>query len=441
VLNVANNFALLSVSVVDGRGGPPAADQAVVVRDGRIQSVSSMASYRSSDDVQGLPLDGQYVMPGLIDAHVHLAGGRAQIDDQELGVIAEPKLMRAMRSVYEAQQILKRGFTTVRDVSWNGLYLKRLFFEQKIPGPKVIACGPGLNRTGGHADLHQFTPSYVQENGAFGVLADGCDEIVKMVRLLLREGADAIKIFASGGDNWPHDRLDDVHYSLEELRACVEEAHRQKGTMVMCHAENRESIEMAVEAGCDTIEHGEDIDEELAARMVRQGTILVPTLQLIVNWYRDFIPVGQAAKPKARPDAFLYRDLYDTHDEAFGARYSQRAVQSFQTAKQMGIKIALGSDTVYEPLTPYGEYSALELRAMVEYGMTPCEAITAATATGSEAVGMAHRIGTIEVGKLADLLVVRRDPTEDPMVIYDAANIYLTFCDGKLTVEDGVFVW
>ncbi|ODR26628.1 metal-dependent hydrolase family protein [Mycolicibacterium porcinum] len=440
-MNVENNFALLSVTVVDGRGGDPCPGQAVVVRDGRIESIVPMAQYRRCDDISELDLDGHYVMPGLIDAHVHLSGGRAQIDDQELGVIAEPKLMRAVRSVYEAQQLLKRGFTTVRDISWNGLYLKRLFFEQQIPGPKVIACGPGLTRTGGHADLFQFTPEYVRENGVWGLVADGRDEIVKAVRFLLREGADAIKIWASGGDNWPHDRNGDVHYSLEEMRAAVEEAHRQKGTIVLCHAENREAIQMAVDAGCDTIEHGEDIDEQLAHQMARQGTILVPTLQLIVNWYRDFIPVGEAAQPKVRPDAFLYRDHYHHHDEAFGEEYSTRAVESFQTAKAAGVKIALGSDTVYEPLTKYGEYSALEFRALVQHGLTTSEAITAATLTGSEAVGMSHVLGTVEPGKLADLLVLRRDPTEDPMVIYDASNIYLTFCDGRLTVENGQFVW
>jgi imidazolonepropionase-like amidohydrolase len=441
MLDVGNSFALLSVSVIDGRGGPPLQNLAVLVRDKRIEAVVPMAQYRRDRDVHEIALDGHYVMPGLIDAHVHLAGGRADITDQEMGVVAEPKLLRAMRSVYEAQQILKRGFTTVRDVSWNGLYLKRLFFAQKIPGPKVVACGPGLTRTGGHADLHQYPVDFVREHGAFGILADGPDEIVKAVRFLLREGADAVKIFASGGDNWPHDRNEDVHYSLDELRACVEEAHRQSGTIVMCHAENREAIELAVEAGCDTIEHGEDIDEALAAKMAAQGTILVPTLQLIVNWHRDFMPVGDERPAKPRPDAFLYRDLYDERDAEFSDHYSRQAVTSYQTAKNMGVKIALGSDTVYEPLTPYGEYSALELRAMVEHGMTPAEAITAATAVGSEAVGLPNLIGTVEPGKIADLLVLRRDPTVDPMVIYDTANIYLTLCDGKLTVQDGLFAW
>lgn len=433
--------ALLSVSVIDTHGGPRADDRAVIIRDKRIEAVVPMAEYRREPGIKEVALDGHYVMPGLIDAHVHLAGGRAEITDQELGVIAEPKLLRAMRSVYEAQQLLKRGFTTVRDVSWNGLYLKRLFVEQTIPGPKVVACGPGLTRTGGHGDLVQFSADYVREHGVFGILADGPDEVVKAVRYVLREGADAVKIFASGGDNWPCDRNADVHYSVEELSAAVREAHRQTGTIVMCHAENREAIALAVEAGCDTIEHGEDIDDELAAEMVRRGTILVPTLQLIVNWHRDFMPVGDDAPGKVRPDPFLYRDLYERRDASLAEQYSRHAVTSFQTAKAAGVKIALGSDTVYEPLTPYGEYSALELLALVEYGMTSREAITAATVTAAEAVGMAHVLGAVQPGRIADLLVLRRDPSDDVGLLYDAANIHLVLCDGKPTVRDGVFVW
>jgi imidazolonepropionase-like amidohydrolase len=119
---LSSQFALLEVSVVDGYGGPPVADQAVVVRNGRIPAVIPMGEFRSDPSVQEVVLEGHFVMPGLIDAHVHLSGGRATIDDQEIGVIAEPKLLRAIRSVYEAQQLLKRGFTTARDVSWNGLW-------------------------------------------------------------------------------------------------------------------------------------------------------------------------------------------------------------------------------------------------------------------------------------------------------------------------------
>lgn len=439
--NRSKQTALIGVNIVDARGGEPVKDAVLVMDSGRIAEIVPRTHYSSRPGTEELALHDMWVTPGLIDAHVHLAGGRAGIDDQELGVIAENRTVRAMRSVYEAQALLKHGFTTVRDVSWNGLYLKRIFFEQKLPGPKIVACGPGLTRTGGHGDLFQFTPDYVREHGAFGIVADGEQEIAKTVRYLLREGADAIKIFLTGGDNWPHDRNHDIQYSARELAAAVEEAHRQTGTIVMCHAESREAMAMAVEAGVDTIEHGEDLDADLAKAMAASGTILVPTLQLIANWHRDFMPVDDNRRPQLRPDAFLYRDLYEERGAAHGEAYSASAIRSFQLALASGVKIALGSDTVYEPLTPFGEYSALEFRALVEHGMTVQQAITAATVTSSEAVGMSHVIGTVEVGKQADLLVLRQDPTTSAEVLADPANIHLTFCDGKLTVRDGRFAW
>ncbi|UOR00789.1 amidohydrolase family protein [Leucobacter allii] len=436
-----HSFVLCDIAVVDGTGGPVREHAFLEVLGARIARIGDMADYAPRDGVEEVRLPGHYVMPGLIDAHVHLSGGRAEVDDQEIGVVAEPMGLKAMRSVYEAQQLLKRGFTTVRDISWNGFYLKRLFVEQQIPGPKVVACGPGLTRTGGHGDLFQFTPNYVAEHGVWGIVADGPEEVRKAVRRNLREGADAIKIWVSGGDNWPHDRIEDVHYSMEELRACVEEAHRQKGTIVAAHAENREAIEMAVDAGCDTIEHGEEIDEALAKKMVERGTILVPTLELIINWYRDFIPLGDEPRAPVRPEAFLYRDLYQERTEEFGEAYSAASEASFRTALAAGVKIALGSDTVYEPLTKYGEYSAREFRALVQYGMTVPQAVHAATAVSSEAVGMSHALGTLEAGKLADLLVLRADPTSGADVVYDAAHHARVYCDGKLTVRDGEFVW
>ncbi|WP_435747298.1 amidohydrolase family protein [Microbacterium sp. PMB16] len=437
----SNSHALIGVSIVDGLGSPTVHDAVLIVTNGRISEIARRDSYVRRDGVIEHDLQGMWCMPGLIDAHIHLAGGRADMDDQEMGVVVEPMLVKAIRSVYQAQAVLKRGFTSVRDVSWNGLYLKRVFSEGELPGPKVVACGPGLTRTGGHADLHQYAPDYVDTHGVFGIVADGEDGVVLAVRRLLREGADAIKIFASGGDNWPHDRNGDVHYSPEEMRAAVDEAHRQKGTVVMCHAENATAIRMAIEAGVDTIEHGEDLDDDLVSLMATTGTILVPTLQLIVNWHRDFAPPGDGNQTKSRPDAFLYRDHYHRPDVADAERYRDQAIESFQRAQAGGVKIALGSDTVFEPLTPYGEYSALELMALVEHGMTPDQAIVAATSTASEALGMSNIIGSIEVGKQADLLIVRQDPTQGVEVLYDASNIHLTFCDGVLTIVDGNFVW
>lgn len=438
---IEKDFVLLNVSVVDGYGGWPADNMAVVVKNRVIDQVVSMKQYKNEEGVQEISLDGHYVMPGLIDAHVHLAGGRGDYMYGETEVLAEPKMVRAMRSVYEAQKIMKRGFTSVRDISWNGLYLKRIFGEGIMPGPRIIACGPGLSRTGGHADLFQFTEEYVKEQHFWGVLADGNDEVRKWVRRLLREGADQIKIWSSGGDNWDHDRNIDVHYSFEELQTCVKEAHMIKGTLVCSHAENNEAIRMSVDAGADTIEHGEDLDEETAEKMRDKGVILVPTLYLLVNYYTEINAVGEERDAMIRPDVFLHRTIDSVSDTAEQERYVKQTIDSFKLAREKGVKIALGSDTVYEPLTICGEYSALEFKQMIKCGMTVPEAIKAATLTASEALGMSHRIGTVESGKNADLLVLKKDPTSSADILYDPDNIRMVFSGGRLAIEEGRFAF
>jgi imidazolonepropionase-like amidohydrolase len=436
-MELQDRYALLDVTLVDGLGGPPREHMAVVVERGDIAAVVPTADNRRADGVQEVDCAGHFVTPGLIDAHVHLAGGRAGMEDQELGVLMEPKLVRAVRSVSQAQDLLKRGFTSVRDISWNGLYLKRVFREGSLPGPRVIACGPGLCRTGGHGDAFQYDEDYVVRNHFWAILADGPDEIRKAVRRLLREGADQIKVWASGGDNWANDRNIDQHYTLEELHVAVAEAHMQKGTLVCSHAENLQSARDSVAAGADTIEHGEELDEALCEEMAARGVILVPTLELLVTWFTDFVATEEAPIEHLRPQVFLHRDVDHVPDADFGERHARQVIDNFMMARAKGVKIALGSDTVFTPLTPYGEYSAREFKAMVRCGMTTLEALTAATQTAAEALGMAHRIGSVEPGKAADLLVVTKDPTTDSGVLYDAGNIRWVIGNGRLAVEEG----
>jgi len=437
---LTDHYALLNVGVVDGYGGLPAEGMFVRVKGQQIAEIGSMRNYHKISGIQELSLDGHYVTPGLIDAHVHLAGGRADLEWQELEVFMEPGLLRAMRSVYESQKLLKRGFTAVRDISWNGLYLKRIFSDGIMPGPRIIACGPGLSRTGGHGDAYQYRESLVRQEHFWSILADGPEEVRKAVRRILREGADQIKIWASGGDNWPHERNCDNHYTLEEIKMCVREARMIKGTMVCAHVENTESLRICIEAGVDTVEHGECLDEECAEAMGEKGMILVPTLGLLLSWFSEFCPAAEnsADRPKKiRPDAFLHRDFDGKPNEDYSRKFTKKILDSFALAREKGVKIALGSDTVYEPLTEYGEYSAREFKYLVSSGLSVPEAVRAGTLTSAEALGMSHRIGTVEAGKNADLLVVKKDPTADADVLYNVENLRMVILNGKLAVEDG----
>jgi imidazolonepropionase-like amidohydrolase len=436
-MHLDERYALMDVTLVDGRGRAPREHVTVVVERGDIAAVYPVSDHQRVDGLQEVDCAGCFVTPGLIDAHVHLAGGRAGMEDQELGVLMEPKHVRTIRSVADAQALLKRGFTAVRDISWNGLYLKRVFREGSLAGPKVIACGPGLCRTGGHGDAFQYDLDYVERNHFWAVLADGPDEIRKWVRRLLREGADQIKVWASGGDNWANDRNIDQHYTLEELRVAVAEAHMQQGTMVCSHAENLRSARDSVAAGADTIEHGEELDEALCEQMAALGIILVPTLELLVTWFTSFVATEEAPIEHLRPQVFLHRDVDRVPDADYGRRYAQRVMDNLAMAREKGVKIALGSDTVFTPLTPYGEYSAREFKALARCGMTTLEALTAATYTAAEALGMMHRIGSVEPGKAADLLVVTKDPTGSAEVLYDAGNLRWVILNGRLAVEEG----
>ncbi len=433
-------YRLLDVTLVDTDKETQEKRQYIQIEDGVITGRGDVDKRHRDSSIQEIDLEGMYVMPGLIDAHVHLSGGRGGIVYGDTEVLAEPKMVRAMRSVCESQKMLKRGITSLRDISWNGLYLKRIYGEGIAPGPRVIACGPGLTRTGGHADIFQFTEEYVKEQHYWGVLADGNDEVRKWVRRILREGADQIKIWASGGGNWEHDKCEDVHYSFEEIKTCVDEAHRAKGTFVCAHAENAESIWMCLKAGVDTIEHGEELDEEACAFMRDNERILVPTLALGVNWYEDFIPDPER-DIVLRPDVFLHRTGREEDTPETRKAESRQIEENFKMAMEYGVTIAMGSDTIYEPLTEYGEYSLKEYKTMVECGMTVPQAVRAATVNSAAALNMLHKLGTLEPGKEADMLVVRKDPYESADVLYDASNIRSVISAGRLAVNEGLLAY
>ncbi len=217
------------------------------------------------------------------------------------------------------------------------------------------------------------------------------------------------------------------------MRAICDEAHMVEGTLVCCHAENRKAIRMALEAGADTIEHGEDLDEELASRMAEEGKILVPTLGLLVNWFTEMMATGEETAAIIRPEVFLHRTVDDETDEAYQRSVVDNVIRSFSLAREKGVKIALGSDTVYEPLTEYGEFSVREFATLASLGMSVPEAITAATAVSAEALGMSHRLGTLEKGKAADILVLSRNPYDGVEVLSNPENIRMIISHGRLT--------
>lgn len=439
--DIKQHYTLTNLFIISGAETANIDNGYITISDGIISAVGNMDDHISRQGEMVYDCKGYYVMPGLVDAHIHLAGGRGSGIWGDTEILAEPEPVRSMRSVYEAQKMLRYGFTTLRDISWNGLYLKRIFGDQVMPGPRIVACGPGLARTGGHCDSPQFPLSFVKEHHFWAVLSDGTDECRKNTRRILREGADQIKFWATGGGNWDTDRITDTHYSFEEMKVICDEAHMIKGTMVCAHCETAESIAMAIRAGADTIEHGEDLTEDLAEEMAEKDIILVPTLYLIANWY-DFIDIpGENAIKLMRPDPFLQRNTGKTRTEGEKRAYKERVINSFQLALKKGVKIALGSDTVYEPSCEYGQQSLNEYLELIKQGMSISGATTAATLHAAQACGMDHIVGSLEAGKAADFIILHQNPLIDEKVIGNHENLDYVVLNGQMVVDHGRLIW
>lgn len=404
-------YALTGATLIDGNGGTPLKDSIILVKNGIIKEAGSRTSIDLEDNIREIDIRGHYVMPGLIDAHVHMVGvGSPSLLDN----LVEPNYIQAMRTVAEAGKLLDYGFTTVRSGgSRYDIYLKRAIEEGTIIGPRILSCGLALCRSRGHGDsvrrdLYEFPEDFVKDNLPKAQLVDGVEEIRKAVRKLIGQNVDHIKFWATGGGAWEKERTTDMHFSRAEMEVIMEEA-QMIGLPVMCHAESIESVKIAVELGVRSIEHADDdngyeLDDETCRKMVEKNIYLVPTL------------------------CIFYFDLEEGED------ILPSWVRSLKRAKDNGVKMLLGTDTWADSVTPYGKFNISEIKLLVDVlDMTPLEAITAATKYGAEACGIDDQVGTVEKGKLADLLVVKRDPASNIDVLLEKKNI-------KYVIQEGVFV-
>ena len=432
-MKTGKRFALTDVSVIDGNGGRPVADQAVIINDGRIEKVCP-ASEIKDDPIEKVSLPGRYVMPGLIDSHIHLMG---VTDLKYWGVVDYSAALT--HSYSQALRILKYGFTSVRDISENGTYLKRAFNAPGVVGPRIVACGRGLARTGGHADIVMFDEDYAEKQLMVAYFADGPEECRKTVRRIFRTGADQIKFWATGGGNNYIDRYTDVHYTEEEIRAICEEAKLIEGTKVLVHCENPELSKICIEAGVDSIEHCDGYAPFLCDLMKEHNVYLVPTMRLLVKWMEDITSSDFNTFLDETLPKFFQRDLLS--NSINNVEEEEKAVEevkaAFLHAYENGIKIGVGSDTCFEGSTPFGQYGVMELECMQECGMPAAEVIRSATKINSEILGLEDSIGTVEEGKIADLLIVNQDPTEDVRVFKDEGTIEYILMDGVPVIDHG----
>ncbi len=373
--------------VLDVKTGKLLADQTLVIEDGKVVSVSASAEAKPPADALRIDLPNATVLPGLIDAHTHLTFD-PKFGYEELG-ISVPR--EALIGAKNARITLEAGFTTVRNVGADGytdVALRDAINAGDVPGPRMLVSGPPLGITGGHCDNNLLPYEYHATGDG---VADGIAAVQHKVRENIKYGSDLIKICATGGVLSKGDDPQASQYTLEEMKAIVADAHRL-GRKVAAHAHGAQGILWASEAGVDSIEHGSYIDDAGIAEMKKDGTYLVPTLYL-ADWFLE------NAEKNHVPEFYL------TKAKVVTAAARKNIAHAFAS----GVKVAFGTDAA---VYPHG-LNAREFAVMVKLGLTPLQAIQAATVNAADLLGWPGKVGSLEPGAWADIVAVDGAPLKD----------------------------
>lgn len=398
------DLCLINANLFDGTGADPVPNSWVKVSGGRITGRGTGPAPKTPHTID---CAGRTLMPGLIDCHTHLAA----VDFlNQIDRYSKPLL--AAKTLANMRETLTSGFTTVRDAGFTDIGFKQVQQSGTVSGPRMYVALAPLSQTGGHSDFRAHDdPRPQRTDGLFhpGIIVDGVDECRRGAREVLRRGADQIKIMASGGCTSPTDDVKHPQFTNEELRAIVYEA-KVRESYVMAHAYTPASIINCIKAGVRTIEHGNDIDEEAAAAVAASGGFVVPTIATYEFMARDGAAGGMPADQVEMVERVL-----------------KRAYSSLEVLTSAGVKIGSGSDVlgIHQPL----KAKELEFKARV---LGPMKVLVSATRTNAEIIGRGHNLGTVEAGKIADLLVIDGDPLEDITILQDRERIHYVFLEGQV---------
>ena len=400
--------ALVGGTLIDGKGGEPLADSTVLVGDnGRITAAGPGAAVAVPEGAQLVDVTGMMIMPGLIDCHDHLAS--FTYDLLSRWGMTEPRSTRTLRIAHVIEDTLQSGYTTIRDCGWLEAGFRVAVEEGLITGPRLLVAAGPLGPTHSVQDRPTFSGhrrySMPDPNIPYGV-ADGEAEIRAVVRENARVGADLIKVFQTGFGRATHLGTD-ACYDLEELKTLVAESHAQ-GKLVACHAVGGPGLRTAVEAGVDSIEHGcyLDLDHDLLRMMADKNITLVPTLTVFAHHSAEGNPVAQVEA----------REFREHH------------IETVQQAMRYGVRVVAGTDAGGW----FHGNNAVELDMLADAGMTPMQAIISGTREAAACCGLEGDLGTLEAGKLADVIVVDGDPLRDITVLQERERIKLVLKEGQV---------
>lgn len=401
-------------NLFDGLADEARPGMSVLVAEGRIADVSERPiAARSATTVD---VGGRTLLPGLIDAHVHVFAVNLVASRNE----SMPLTEMTARAVPRIRAMLDRGFTTVRDVAGGDVGIRDGVAGGFITGPRLFVGGPGLTQTGGHGDHRRRTDGRreVDYNANafvfFSRLVDGADEMRRVVRDELRKGADHIKVMASGGVGSPSDAIENVQFSAEELGVAVTEA-RARGKYVCAHTYTSEAIRHAVAAGVRTVEHANLIDAETAAFVSERGAYVVPTLVCYEETAKHGTRLGLS------PYVMEKLDLVN-----------RAGIAMLATCTKAGVRMGFGTDLMGE--MEYAQSDEFAIRGRVQ---RPVDVLRSATSVNAEILQQEGRLGVVAPGALADLVVCEGDPTRDVALLADPArNLRLVMKDGAFHRND-----
>ena len=399
--------AITGATMIDGNGGEPLSDAVVVIEGDAIESVGRIGSVQVPDGADTIDATGMTLLPGLIDTHDHLASFSYEIASR--WGITEPRSARHLRIASVLKKTLDSGYTTVRDAGGLDAGFRMAVDEGLVPGPRLHVALGFITPTGGMGDRVSplgYKPPAGEDSGLPWGVADGPEGMRAKVREMVGAGADVIKTATTGGASstaglGPRDVL----FERAELEALVDEAHK-RGKRVMCHALGGPGLRMAIEVGVDSIEHGSYLDEDpgLLEMMAEKEIVFTPTYGV-----------------------YTFHAIHGTpHGRARAAALREHHVRSLEKALEYGVTVTAGTD---EGGWEHGN-NAHELTCLVEAGMTPMQAIVAATSDAAICMGLDNLIGSIETGKRADLILVDGNPLDDVKILERGRAVKFVMKDG-----------